>query len=134
MCQSKWGGGEGNTTLGKRSHQSNISLAQCFALHLPRVRREGKNTHLTAGNAAAEGSARGPRIFASNSAVGQESAGRPYLTCIAFTALRLACPSTPSTLPTLNPARTRSCCNSLISLNGSCATGWVGWRIGGAPA
>ena len=28
----------------------------------------------------------GPRIRASNSAVGQESAGRPYLICIAFTA------------------------------------------------
>ena len=31
----------------------------------------------------------GPRIRASNSAVGQESAGKPYFTCIAFTAVRL---------------------------------------------
>jgi hypothetical protein len=41
-----------------------------------------------------------PRIRASSSAVGQESAGRPYFICIAFTALRLAWPSTPSILPT----------------------------------
>src|SRR6516164_9365702 len=47
------------------------------------------------------GVARGPRIRASNSAVGQESAGRPYLICIAFTALRLCWPITPSILPTL---------------------------------
>jgi len=31
----------------------------------------------------------GPRIRASNSADGQESAGNPYFTCIAFTAVRL---------------------------------------------
>src|SRR5258708_6556990 len=94
---------------------------------------EGRR-HLTTGNAAAAGSARGPRIFTSNSAVGQESAGRPYLTCIAFTAVRLCWPSTLSTLPTLNPARTRNCCSSLISLNGSCTTGADGGRMWGAPA
>ena len=38
-----------------------------------------------------------PRIRASNSAVGHESAGRPNFTCIALTAVRLAWPSTPST-------------------------------------
>ena len=42
----------------------------------------------------------------------RNSAGRPYLICIAFTAVRLCWPSTPSTLPTLKPARTSSCCNS----------------------
>src|SRR6266404_6429832 len=42
-----------------------------------------------------------PRLRASSSAVGQESAGRLYLICIAFTALRLCWPITPSTLPTL---------------------------------
>ncbi len=76
----------------------------------------------------------GPRIRASNSAVGQESAGKPYFTCIAFTAVRLNCPITPSTLPTLKPARTKSCCSSFSSLNGSCATGTDGCRIGAAPA
>ena len=75
-----------------------------------------------------------PRIRASSSAVGQESAGRPYLICIALTALRLCWPSTPSTLPTLKPARTSSCCSSLISLNGNCATGAAGRSIGAAPA
>ena len=42
-----------------------------------------------------------PRIRANSSAVGQESAGNPYFTCIALTAVRLNCPITPSTLPTL---------------------------------
>ena len=64
----------------------------------------------------------------------QESAGKPYFTCIAFTAVRLNCPITPSTLPTLKPARTNSCCSSFSSLSGSCATGADGCRIGGAPA
>jgi hypothetical protein len=32
---------------------------------------------------------------------GQESAGKPSLSCIAFTAILLCRPSTPSTLPTL---------------------------------
>ena len=82
---------------------------------------QGRNNYRTA--AAPAASARGPRIRASNSAVGQESAGRPYLICIALTALRLCWPITPSTLPTLKPARTSSCCNSRSSLNGSCATG-----------
>src|SRR5258706_11103902 len=50
------------------------------------------------GSACARGT---PRRRASSSAVGQESAGRPYLICIAFTALRLSWPITPSTLPTL---------------------------------
>src|SRR6202045_4998108 len=77
------------------------------------------------------GASRGPRIRASNSAVGQEWGGRPYLICIAFTALRLCWPITPSTLPTLKPARTNNCCNSRSSLNGSCATGPVGRSIGG---
>ena len=76
----------------------------------------------------------GPRIRANSSAVGQESAGKPYFTCIAFTAVRLNCPITPSTLPTLKPARTNSCCSSFSSLSGSCATGADGCRIGGAPA
>jgi hypothetical protein len=38
---------------------------------------------------AVAGCARGPRSRASNSAVGQESAGNPNLICIAFTAVRL---------------------------------------------
>ncbi len=46
------------------------------------------NYRSAAGPCAAAG-ARGPRIRASNSAVGQESAGSPYLICIAFTAVRL---------------------------------------------
>src|SRR3954464_6990530 len=74
------------------------------------------------------------RIRASSSAVGQESAGSPYLTCIALTAVRLCWPSTPSTLPTLKPACTKSCCSSLISLNGSCTTGAEGGRMAAAPA
>ena len=43
------------------------------------------SAYLAAGCACAPG----PRIRASNSAVGQESAGNPYFTCIAFTAVRL---------------------------------------------
>src|SRR5882724_8533808 len=74
-----------------------------------------------------------PRIRVSNSAVGQESAGKPNLICIAFTALRLCWPITPSTLPTLKPARTNNCCSSRNSLRGSCATAAVGRCIGAAP-
>src|SRR3954466_11594553 len=121
--------------LGRVSKDAGPAGASWFETREDALLTMRRDTYLTAGGTAiADGSARGPRIRASNSAVGQESAGRPYLTCIAFTAVRLCWPSTPSTLPTLNPARTRSCCSSLISLKASWATGAAGWRIGGLPA
>ena len=117
MRQLKWGGEERNTTAMGRGAKSNIcllrpTLALLFILilrsgrlatsrrmkaHLwPHGSRRAKSAphhegrrHLTAGDADTDGSTRGPRIFASNSAAGQESAGRPYLICIVFTAVRL---------------------------------------------
>src|SRR6476469_8673959 len=55
-----------------------------------RFARPGMTVYLTVGPPGGSACARGvPRMRDSNSAVGQESAGRPYLICIAFTALRL---------------------------------------------
>src|SRR3569832_992194 len=124
----------------ERSHEADpegrkTKSLDCFAEPVigPRVRADplARNDGYCAGSACARGP---PRIRATSSAVGQESAGRPYFTCIALLAVRLCWPRTPSTLPTSKPARTRSCCSSLLSLNGNCATGPVGRRIGGAPA
>src|ERR1700743_2957594 len=102
------GGGGGATRSVLGSPHPHPSRASSLAAD-PAGGREIEAHRIAAGAAAGAAASRPPRIFASSSAVGHESAGRPNLICMALTAVRLCWPITPSTLPTFKPGFTRNC-------------------------